>query len=180
MKADRKVSVFIAPTLDGYIAGKDDSLDWLFKVEGEGDNGYSEFYDTVDTILMGKRTFDWIMNQGEAFPYKGKACYVFTRSETASHEDVTFVNGSPSELIQKLKKEDGSKIWVVGGGDLLQSLLSERLVDELFITIAPVLLGEGIPLFKGGGPPQELLFKGSRSFNQFVELHYEVKSSLGR
>ncbi len=59
----RKVIVYIATSLDGYIATKDESLDWLFKVEGEGDNGYSEFYDTIDTIVLGRRTYDWIMNE---------------------------------------------------------------------------------------------------------------------
>ena len=79
----RNLVLFIASSLDGYIATKDESLEWLFKVEGEGDNGYSDFYETVDTVLMGKRTYDWVMEQEiEEFPYKNKECYVFTRSSS--------------------------------------------------------------------------------------------------
>jgi dihydrofolate reductase len=81
MKNPRNIVLFIAQSLDGYIATKEDSLDWLFKVEGEGDNGYSEFYEEIDTIIMGKRTYDWIMNYEKGqFPYKNKNCYVFSRS----------------------------------------------------------------------------------------------------
>ena len=81
MSKKRNLILFIASSLDGYIATKDESLEWLYNVEGEGDNGYSEFYDTVDTILMGKRTYDWVLNQDlKEFPYKNKECYVFTRS----------------------------------------------------------------------------------------------------
>ena len=83
MNHQRKVVLFIATSLDGYIATENDSLDWLYKVEGEGDNGYSEFYETVDTILMGRRTYDWILKHVTGdFPYKNKECFVFSRPLT--------------------------------------------------------------------------------------------------
>jgi len=92
-KRNRNIVLFIASSLDGYIATKDDSLDWLFNVDGEGDNGFSEFYETVDTFLMGKRSYDWVMEQDiEEFPYKNKECYVFTRASTEDTENVKFVN----------------------------------------------------------------------------------------
>ena len=73
----RKVILYIAQSIDGYIATKEDSVDWLFKFEGEGDNGYSAFYEKVDTVLIGKRTYDWIMENTEGkFPYEGKAAYL--------------------------------------------------------------------------------------------------------
>ena len=89
----RKIVLYIASSLDGYIATEEHSLDWLFAVEGEGDNGISKFYETVDSILMGRVTYDWIMDyeKGE-FPYKGKECYVTNQ-----------------ELIQKLRCEKGCK-----------------------------------------------------------------------
>ena len=75
MTNQRKIVLFIATSLDGYIATEDDSLEWLFKVEGDGDNGYSDFYDTVDTVIMGRRTYDWLLEQElESFPYEGKEC----------------------------------------------------------------------------------------------------------
>lgn len=177
MHKKRKLVLFIASSLDGYIATKDDALDWLYDVEGEGDNGYSEFYNTVDTILMGKRTYDWIMNQElKEFPYKNKECYVFSRSLTKDTEDVKFVNRDVVHFVNQLKSENGKNIWIVGGGELLHSLMKEELVDELIITVAPILLGKGIPLFKEVDKQFNLSLKEVRKFNQFVELHYEVKN----
>ncbi|MFS0562457.1 dihydrofolate reductase family protein [Terribacillus sp. 179-K 1B1 HS] len=172
--SERKLVLFIATSLDGYIATKEDSLDWLYSVEGEGDNGYSEFYETVDTVLMGKRTYDWIMDHAEQFPYQNKMCYVFTRSEMKNAEDVQFVRNDIVSFINKLKLQEGKDIWMAGGGELLSAFMQEQLVDELILTVAPVLLGSGIPLFKEGNQTK-LTLKRKRSFNQFVELHYEVR-----
>ncbi|MHC0035403.1 dihydrofolate reductase family protein [Pseudoneobacillus sp. C159] len=173
MNQNRKIFMFIAASLDGYIATKEESLEWLFKVEGEGDNGYSEFYQTIDTIIMGKKTYDWIMNQEQGnFPYKNKQCYVFTRANHDDTEYVKFVNGDVVEFVDSL---DGQNIWVVGGGELLYFFLKEQLVDEIIVTLAPVLIGNGIPLFREAEYYLDLKLKGTRTFNQFVELHYEVK-----
>src|SRR4051794_33557486 len=93
MNKKRGLVLFIASSLDGYIATKDESVDWLDNVEGEGDNGFSEFYETVDTVLLGKKSYDWVMKQDiKEFPYKNKECYVFTRSSIEDTEDVTFIN----------------------------------------------------------------------------------------
>ena len=168
--------MFIASSLDGYIATKDESLEWLFKVEGDGDNGFSEFYETVDTVLMGKRTYDWVMKQEmEEFPYKNKECYVFTRSSYEDTENVKFVNDDINNFVNKLKNKDGNNIWVVGGGELLNTFIQENVVDEFIITIAPTIIGNGIPLFKEGNQQLDLSLKGTKRFNQFIELHYEVK-----
>ncbi len=177
MKKKRKVVLFIATSLDGFIATKNDSLDWLYKVEGDGDNGYSEFYETVDTVLMGRRTYDWLMkNVPGDFPYQNKECYVFSKSIDKDTKDVKFVNEDLVGFINKLKKQEGKNIWVVGGGGLLHSFLNEGLVDELILTIAPTLIGNGIPLFKENDFQLELTLKNSKRFNQFIELHYVVKS----
>ncbi len=176
---NRKVVLFIASSLDGYIAAKDESLEWLFEVEGEGDNGFSEFYDTVDTVLMGKKTYDWVMKQEiEEFPYKNKECYVFTRSSYKDTENVKFVNDDIKNFENKLKNKVGNNIWVAGGGELLNSFIQEDLVDEFIITIAPTIIGNGIPLFKEGNHQLDLSLKGTKKFNQFIELHYEVKGKL--
>ena len=176
MSGKRNLVLFIATSLDGYIAAPDESLEWLYQIEGEGDNGFSEFYQTVDTILMGKRTYDWIIKQQlEQFPYQNKRCSVFTRSDMENNEDVIFLNEDVAELTNKLKQEDGKNIWIVGGGELLHSFIEKKLVDEMIITVAPVILGQGIPLFRKGNQQLKLLLKNERTFNQFVELHYEVK-----
>jgi dihydrofolate reductase len=176
MSSQRKLVLFIATSLDGYIATKNESLDWLFKVEGEGDNGYSEFYETVDTILMGRRTYDWILNhETEAFPYSNKECFVFSRSVNSENKNVEFVNEDIVSFTNKLKKQEGGNIWIVGGGELLHGFIKEKLVDEFIVTVAPTLIGTGISLFKEDDYQLELSLKGTRRFNQFVELHYEVK-----
>lgn len=182
MSEKRNLVLFIASSLDGYIATKDDSLEWLFNVEGEGDNGYSEFYETVDTILLGKRTYDWIMEQdSEEFPYKNKQCYVFTRSSIEDTEDVKFINEDVTKFVNKLKSEQGKNIWIAGGGELLHSFIKENLVDELIVTIAPTILGNGIPLFREGDYQLDLTLKRTKNYNQFVELHYVVeKNPLAR
>lgn len=176
MDKKRKLVLFIASSLDGYIATNDESLEWLYRVEGEGDNGFSEFYNTVDTIIMGKKTYDWILNQDlKEFPYKNKDCYVFTTSTAENNENVKFINGDITDFINNLKAQDGKNIWIVGGGQLLHSFIQRGLVDEFILTIAPTLIGNGIPLFRKGEYQLELSLKRMRNFNQFVELHYEYK-----
>ncbi|WP_010275220.1 dihydrofolate reductase family protein [Paenibacillus senegalensis] len=179
MQVKRKVVLFIATSLDGYIAAKDESLEWLFKVEGEGDNGFAEFYGTTDTVLMGKKTYDWVKkHEPNEFPYALKACYVFTRTPRNNTEEVQFVHGDIPAFVDQLKTREGKNIWLVGGGQLLHSFLENDLVDELIVTVAPAVLGGGIPLFPEGKYQLELRLKGMRRFNQFVELHYEVKRGL--
>jgi dihydrofolate reductase len=176
MASQRKIVLYIAASLDGYIATKDDSLDWLFKVEGEGDNGYSKFYETVDTILIGRRTYDWVMDKEKGnFPYKDKECYVFSSTLTGKNENVEFINEDIAGFAKKLKEMPGKNIWIVGGGELLHFFIKERLVDEFIVTVAPALIGRGIPLFKEVDFELELKLKEVKRFNQFVELSYELR-----
>lgn len=175
MTEERKAAMFIASSLDGYIATKDESLDWLYSVEGKGDNGYSKFYEDVDTVIMGKKTYDWLMNQDlSTFPYEGKERYVFTHS-SLEDKNVISTDEAPAKFIERMKRNKGGKMWVVGGGELIHSFLKEKLVDEIIITIAPSIIGRGIPLFKEGGYSLDLNLIGIQQFNQFAELHYEVK-----
>ena len=170
----RKIILYIAASLDGYIATKNDSLEWLFNTKGEGDNGYSEFYETIDTVILGRRTYEWIMDrEGDNFPYKGRQCYVFSRTIHRKDKNVTFVSGNIADFASKLRERDGKNIWIVGGGELLRNFIEQHLIDEWIITIAPVIIGNGIPLFKNLDFGIRLNLKGIRRFNQFVELHYE-------
>lgn len=176
MEHHRKIVIFIASSLDGYIAAKNDDLQWLFDVEGEGDNGFAGFFDTVDTMIMGKRTYDWVLeNDPAGFPYRDKECYVYTKATMVETEGVTFTNEDVADFTEKLKDREGKNIWLVGGGELIHSFIKKNLVDELIVTVAPVILGEGVPLFKGGDYKLNLNLKSIRRFNQFAELHYEVK-----
>jgi len=173
---ERKVVLFIASSLDGYIADENESLEWLFSVEGEGDNGYSAFYNTVDTVLMGNTTYKWLLNQNlEEFPYKNKDCYVFSRTKTADTEKVKFIDEDIKSFIEKLKERQGKNIWLVGGGELFHSFLEEQLIDEMIVTVAPRILGKGVPLFKEGDYKYNLSLESVQKFNQFVELHYTIQ-----
>lgn len=172
--ADRKVAVFIAVSLDGYIATKDESLKWLYNVDGKGDNGYEAFYKDVDTVLMGRATYSWLMEQNlSTFPYEGKERYVFTQ-RVLKDKDVHFTDEEPAALIERLKRKDGGTIWVAGGGKLIHSFLKENLIDEIIVTVAPKLIGRGIPLFREGEYSLDLTLKRIQQFNQFAELYYEV------
>ncbi|SHN04590.1 Dihydrofolate reductase [Anaerosporobacter mobilis DSM 15930] len=171
----RKLVLYIASSLDGYIATNEHNLDWLFSIDGEGDNGYSKFYDTIDTILIGRITYDWIIeHENGRFPYQGKECYVFSKTKKEDNEHVTFIDKNIVQFLQDLKNKNGKNIWLVGGGELLSTFIKEKLVDEIIINIAPTLLGKGIPLFKNNDFQTSLTLKNINRFNQFVELSYEV------
>lgn len=177
MSNQRKLSLYIAMSLDGYIATEDDSLEWLFKTEVNSDAGYNAFFEEVDTIIIGKRTYDWVMEQENGkFPYPEKECFVFSKSETGTNEHVEFVDEDIVTFTNKLKEQEGKKIWIVGGGDLLKDFLNEKLVDEFIITVAPTLLGKGIPLFNKGEYETDLVLKDMKQYDQFAQLHYELKS----
>lgn len=178
MMGRRKVVLYIAASLDGFIATEDHDLNWLLSIDGEGDNGYSKFYDTVDTILLGRVTYDWIMKHEQGnFPYKGKECYVFSRTKRDNNEYVTFVCEDIVPFVKKLEEKSGKSIWLVGGGELNNIFIKEDLIDEMIVNITPALLGKGIPLFKGNNNQTRLLLKDITRYNQFVELHYDVKKN---
>ncbi|WP_225744817.1 dihydrofolate reductase family protein [Marinilactibacillus sp. Marseille-P9653] len=176
MSGKRKVVLFIATSLDGFIATEEETLEWLFEVEGEGDNGYSAFYDTIDTVLMGKKTYDWILNnhQFTEYPYKDKQSFVFSKLEHKNTDDVQFIKNDIPQFINQLKKNNGKTIWLVGGGQLFTYFLKNKLVDELYVTVAPKIIVTGIPLFNPGSYHVDLTLIGTQTFNQFVELHYKV------
>lgn len=172
MASKRKISCFIAVSLDGFIATRDDSLDWLFKVEGEGDAGYAEYIENVDTVVMGRRTYDWVMAQEDGkFPYTEQDCYVFTSSRTGQDNFVTFTDEDVASFVDRMLQKPGKDIWVVGGSQLLHAFLQERLIDEFIISIAPTLIGSGIPLFQESGFEQEFTLKSVKQYGQFSQLH---------
>jgi dihydrofolate reductase len=173
----RKLILYIAASVDGYIATEEDSLEWLFESEGEGDNGYFAFYETIETILLGRRTYDWILEKEKGnFPYKNKTSYVFSKTQASKAEWVEFVNVDPVAFTKKLKEEEGGPIWLAGGGGLIQPLLKAGLVDELILTFAPALIGKGIRLFNPDDYEFRLVLKDMKRYGQMAELHYEVKN----
>lgn len=149
----------------------------MFGTEGEDEIGYLDFYDTVDTILIGRKTYDEIMKSTNGFLYKGKECYVFSRSQTGKDENVEFINDDIVDFTQSLKKQEGKRIWIVGGGEVLFPLIQAKEVDEFIIQIAPIILGSGIPLFIPGEQENKLRLVNVRQCKQFAELYYESKDN---
>ncbi len=173
----RKVILYIAMSLDGYIAKENDNLDFLKLVESPGeDYGYYDFIKNIDTVIMGRRTYDMVLGFGIPFPHKDKQCYVLSRSKTGSDENVSFYNGPIDTLIRQLVKKEGKDIFIDGGAETVHELLQHKLIDRFVISVIPVLLGSGIGLFKNGRPEQNLKFLRSATFpNGLVQLSYEKK-----
>lgn len=169
-----KIKVFIAMTLDGYIAGENESLEWLFNVQGEGDNGYQNFYDTVDTVVMGRTTYDWVMREMPSpFPYIGKDTIVVTSHKIDDNPHVRPWTNSLEDLMIHLKEKANKDIWIVGGGKLISSLINKQLIDEIIVTIAPVILGKGTKLFEGISQIDTFNLSDTKRYGNFVEIHYK-------
>jgi dihydrofolate reductase len=168
--------LYIAMSLDGYIAGKEDNLDFLNKVELAGeDYGYAAFQQQVDTLIWGRRTYDKVLSFGGDFPHADKKCYVISGTRTGTDENVEFV-ADPAELVRALKASPGKHIYCDGGGGVVAALLAAKLIDRLIISVIPHLVGDGIRLFREGLPEQELIFRSANSFpTGLVQLTYDVK-----
>ena len=142
----RKLKLYIAASLDGYIAGPNGEIDWL-EVDGGLDYGYAEFYESIDTTLMGNSTYRVTLSVPE-FPYPDKTNYVFTRgAPPPDTEHVRFVSGDIAGFARSLKEQAGKAIWLVGGGQVNTVMLNAGLIDEVVLTSFPLVLGGGIPLF---------------------------------
>ncbi len=145
----KKVKLYIATSLDGYIARHGGNLDWLreFPNPSKEDFGYKEFFSSVDTVIMGGRTYRDVLCMDVVWPYKDKTTYVITRNPIIPKENIHFITENVTETISRLREEDGKDIWLVGGGELITMLLNQNLVDEMIITYIPIILGNGISLF---------------------------------
>lgn len=165
----RRLKLFIASSLDGYIARKDGSIDWLFT---DADYGYKEFYSSVDTVLVGRKTYEQTLTFDETF-FSGKACYVFTRKASGKAGLVTFVSGDIDEFTKGLKDGPGGDIWLVGGSETIAAL--RHLIDDFIISIHPKILGSGIALFTGEWNERSLELVNTVSFaSGLVQLHYKA------
>lgn len=170
----RPVVLYLAISLDGHIARRDGSVDWL-PTGGSEDFGYVQFLSSVDTVIMGRRTYEQMLTFGP-FPFDGKRCYVFSRRRQGRDENVEFVDREIGPFMAELRSTPGGRIWLMGGASLAQAFFRAGEVDEAVITIVPRLLGDGIPLFGAGAPDNELELRESRTFEQgLVQMRYDVR-----
>lgn len=173
----RKLSIFIASSLDGYIAGPNDDLGFLKTVEKEGeDYGYKTFTDTIDTILLGRKTYDWVIDQIGPSHYDNgeRDVYVITRKQRPATGKTQFYTGDLVTLVQQLRSQKGKNIYCDGGSEIINELLKKDLIDEMIISIIPILLGEGTRLFADGRPEQLLELVEVKNFDTgLTQLHYK-------
>ena len=143
----RKVTFGGASSLDNFIARKDDAVDWLLWNKEAGEI-MRDYWKTIDTIVMGRRTYEVAARSGSKGGYSGVKTYVFSRTlKNKSSKKLTFVSEDAASFVRRLKEEEGKDICVMGGGVLAKSLFEAGLIDEIGFNIHPVLLGSGIPLF---------------------------------
>ncbi|MFY8138719.1 MAG: dihydrofolate reductase family protein [Flavobacteriales bacterium] len=172
---ERKVVLYIATSLDGYIAQPNDDLSFLSIVTQEGqDYGYADFVKTVDAVIVGRKTYDKVLSMGYDFPHADKDAYIITRTPRPSIGSVKFYTGELRTLVKKLKSEKGKTIYCDGGAEIVHELLKENLIDEFIISIIPILVGNGTQLFKDQRPEQALELIGVKTFDTgLTQLHYK-------
>jgi dihydrofolate reductase len=172
----RLVRYNVAASLDGYIAGPDGEFDWI-PMDPAVD--FAALFARVDTVLLGRRTFEAVVRGGEA-PWAPEASvYLFSRTLAAGdHPGVTLVRGEASSVVADLREEDGEgEIWLFGGGELFRSLLAAGQVDRVEVTIVPILLGGGVPLLPPISSRTELQLLGTKVYpSGMVTLSYAVKA----
>lgn len=174
MNNNRKMVLYIAQSLDGYIAKEDDDISWLSIVEKENeDYGYKEFIKSIDTVIMGRKTYEIVLSLGIEFLHKDKKYYLLSKTIKKSEDNIEFYGGSIEDLIQKLGTEEGSDIFLEGGAEVIKEFQSRNLIDEYIISIIPILLGRGIRLFKENDNECKLKLIESKSFSTgLVQLKY--------
>lgn len=180
MENNKKLIVYIAASIDGFIAKPNDDLSFLSMVEKVGeDYGYADFIATIDTVIVGRKTYDWVL-QHATFPHADKQTFVITHTTRPEEGNIQFYNGDIVALIQQLKSSPGKHIFCDGGAAIVNLLLQHDLIDELIISVIPVLLGNGTRLFATDRPEQQYSLISSQSFDTgLVQLKYERKRQNG-
>ncbi|WP_143959790.1 dihydrofolate reductase family protein [Litoribacter populi] len=172
----RKIILFIAMSVDGYIAGSDDNLAFLQMVERPNeDYGYADHLQNIDTIIWGRRTFEKILRIEQKVPHPDKKIFVVSKSLTGKKEHAEY-HPDVVNLVHFLQNQPGKDIYCDGGAQIVTELLRHNLIDRMIISIIPHLLGDGIRLFKEGNLEQGLVFKRSITYpSGLVQVWYDVK-----
>ena len=179
-----KVILYIATSLDGFIARPDDNLDWLTSVPNpdQGDYGYEALLAGIETIIMGRKTYDVVLGMGIPWPYTGFKTLVVTTNSNfqPTTPDTHIVSDSLKDVVLDLKKNNKKDIWLVGGSQLNTYFINQGLLDQMIITIVPKMIGDGIRLFADHPAEQEWTLTHVQSFNTgLVNLTYDKKSTDG-
>lgn len=172
----RKVTLYIAVSLDGYIADSSGNVDWLNGQDrgAENINSYSAFIKDIDAVVMGWKTYHQVTTElsPNEWPYSELTSYIITHRTLPSTESLKFVQDDPCGIVQKLKQEPGRGIWICGGANIIHPLVQAELIDEYYISIIPTLLGSGIRLWGETGKEVKLKLMRTQSCNGITELVY--------
>ena len=176
----KKIKLYIATTLDGFIAREDGSLDWLNELPNpdQTDHGYGEFLLEIDTVVMGRKTYEKVLGFGVDWPYGNCRTLIVT---TAEHYQVKTpgtetVNRLDRQVIGDMRKKSMKNIWLVGGGQVIAEFLNLGAIDEMILSMVPRILGKGIRLFPGGPKETEFDLVRAESFGSgMVNLTYSKK-----
>jgi dihydrofolate reductase len=182
MRARRKIIVYIATSADGYIARPNGDVEWLNRLPSKTDYGMRAFYSTIDTILWGRKTYDWALAY---YKKRGKksgifdtkvANYVFSsKPPRRKNPEVEFVSEPIKEFAQRLRATPGKHIWMMGGGELIASFLDAGEIDEFDIHVIPTFIGEGIPLVAPRHRDVPLRLRSAKRYpDGVVRLRYEI------
>jgi len=181
MSNQRKVIVYICSSIDGFISGPNGDMSFLSVAQSSAteDYGYAQFVQSIDTVILGRKTYDWVMTQVTDFPHQGKETFVVTRTARPSIGTTQFYTDNLVSLVQRLKSDTSKKdIFVDGGADVIDTLLTNDLIDELMIFTLPVMLGDGTRLFKSHSPSppmKKFSFVTSKFYADtgVVKVHYQ-------
>lgn len=173
----RKVILYIAVSLDGYIADNQGSVDWISGQDeaAEMEDTFTPFFSNIDTVIMGRKTYHQVVTElspGQ-WPYEGAVTYVLTHHpDTEDADDIRFRNMDASSLVEELKKQPGKDIWICGGAETARQLISNNQIDLYHLAVIPVLLGSGIRLFSFNGQKVDLKLIGTKEYNGIIEMMY--------
>lgn len=177
----RDVVLFIAMSLDGYIADPHGDVSWLAGDGSQADHAgsYPHFYASIDTVFLGYTTYDQIRNTlfPEKWYYDDKMSYVFTHKTLPSTDNIVFTNQNPVALLHDLKQQSGNDIWICGGANLANQLVNEDAIDRYHISIIPTILGDGIRLFETFLEAKTLKLIHSEVYNGIVDIVYERRQT---
>lgn len=165
---------YVASSLDGCIASAGGGLEWLAPFEASAeDYGYAAFYESIEAVLLGSRTYEQALTFGD-WPYPGKPTWVFSaRRLDPIRDDVIVTDRMPASIMSELEERGVRRAWLVGGGTLAGAFRADGLITEYIVSIIPVILGRGIPLFGASGPQQRLRLVETKPYSGgVVQLRY--------
>ena len=165
-----KTILHIATSVDGFIADKNGSSDFAQAAQ-KNDERFSDFYASVGSVVMGRKTYDYLKDKVPNL-FKDKQVYVITHYLRQKEDNITFIHEDIMGCVQNLKKTQDKNIWVLGGSEIVNILLKEKMIDEMILTTAPLILGNGTRLFKDDNPQIQMKLEETKVFDGFIQTRY--------